>query len=545
MEATNLDYLPRKELERRASAVVELRRRKLSGKTVYGIVHPDKGLTHCITRDGQDWVKTDDSPTVNIPAKLERFLTTKKLIKVLAGGRGGAKSESIGSILTSEVKDQQYKVGCFRELQTSIDDSVHALLSDKIIDIGYAGFDTLNNKISHSDGGEFKFKGLSRNPDAVKSMHGFKRFWVEEAQSISHKSLKKLIPTLRGEDVECWFSMNQESSADPMSQRFLKPFEKQLNRDGYYEDDVHLIIKINYDDNPWFPDNLEALRLKDKANLSEAEYEHIWEGAYNDTVRNAIISTKWFDCAIDAHIHKGFKAQGSKILSHDPSDEGPDDKGLAIRHGSVITYADDMDTGDIDDGCTWALDEGINQQVDVFRWDGDGMGVALKKPITDALNGKRTDIDMFKGSHGVDDPDAIYEPVKNDPYNRRKNQTNKQTFKNKRSQYYWALRNRFYNTYRCVVLGEYVDPETMISLSSEGISNMDQLRSEICRIPLKKNPNGYIQIMSKDQMWLEYEIPSPNLADSVMMTMPAPPVLQEAKPVKPHIPQSMGMGRDF
>ena len=93
---------------------------------------------------------------------------------------------------------------------------------------------------------------------------------------------------------------------------------------------------------------------------------------------------------------------------------------------------------------------------------------------------------------------------------------NKDTFKNKRSQYYWALRDRFYNTYRAVVKGEYVDPDDMISLDVSGIPNIDKLRSEVCRIPIKDNNNGFIQIMSKLEM-KAIKISSPNMADALMM----------------------------
>jgi phage terminase large subunit len=97
--------------------------------------------------------------------------------------------------------------------------------------------------------------------------------------------------------------------------------------------------------------------------------------------------------------------------------------------------------------------------------------------------------------------------------------TNKDTFKNKRAQYYWSLRDRFYNTYRAVEKGEYVDPDLMISLSSE-IPFLEKLRSEVCRIPKKPNGNGLIQILNKDEM-KRLKIPSPNMADSLMMSMRA------------------------
>lgn len=412
---------------------------------------------------------------------------------------------------------QGLKVGCFREYQNSIEDSVHSLLKDEVTRLGMSGFTVQNNTIFNSEGGEFKFRGLARNPDAIKSMHGFKRFWVEEAQTISDESLKLLTPTLREEDSEIWMSANPMSRADPFSQRFIVPFYKTLQDEGYYEDDLHIIIVCNYHDNPFFPEVLEQERAFDEEHLSRAEYNHIWLGHFNDTVENAIIPTDWFDAAIDAHKTLGFKPVGQKIISHDPSDEGRDSKGLCFRHGSVVLDVQEKDDGDVNDGCDWATDYAIDHDADLFVWDCDGLGVTLKRQVGQAFNGKKIDFEMFKGSEGVDFPDQIYQP--DDRMESSKARSNKQTFRNKRAQYYWMLRDRFFNTYRAVVKKEYVDPGELISISSQ-IKSIDALRSEVCRIPKKANGNGLIQILNKEEM-LKLKIQSPNMADSLMMSMKA------------------------
>jgi len=157
----------------------------------------------------------------------------------------------------------------------------------------------------------------------------------------------------------------------------------------------------------------------------------------------------------------------------------------------------------------------------LFTWDCDGLGVSLNRQVSQAFNGIKTEVRMFKGSMAVDNPDAIYEPLDNI----RQPKTNKETFKNKRSQYYWLLRDRFYKTYRAVVKSEYIDPDELISLSSN-IKDLQTLRSEVCRIPLKANGSGLIQIMSKDDM-LKLQIQSPNMADALMMSMEIPKVLDQ------------------
>jgi phage terminase large subunit len=106
--------------------------------------------------------------------------------------------------------------------------------------------------------------------------------------------------------------------------------------------------------------------------------------------------------------------------------------------------------------------------------------------------------------------------------------TNKETFKNKRAQYYWRLRDRFYNSYRAVEKGEYIDPDEMISVSSE-INCMASFRSEVCRVPKRPSGSGFIQIMTKKEMKDKYKIESPNLADSAMMAMEIPELVNKPK----------------
>ena len=84
------------------------------------------------------------------------------------------------------------------------------------------------------------------------------------------------------------------------------------------------------------------------------------------------------------------------------------------------------------------------------------------------------------------------------------------------------MRDKFFNSYRAVVKGEWIDPTEMISISSEGCDDLVSLRSEICRIPSKPNGRGLFQIMGKADM-AKNGIKSPNMADSVMMTEWMPP----------------------
>ena len=452
-------------------------------------------------------------PELLIAPKFLPFVEKKKRFKVAIGGRGSGKSMTFAGLCLKDAQVYGIKTGCFREFQNSIDDSVHAILKAEVERLGLQGFDCQQAKILLNGEEVFKFRGLARNPEGVKSMHGFRRFWVEEAQTISEESLKNLTPTLREDDSEIWFSGNLRSMADPFSQKFFAPFEKQLRATGYYEDDLHLIVWVNYNDNPFFPDVLEQERAFDQEHKSTAMYRHIWLGEPYDEMENSIIPVEWFEACIDAHKKLGFEPEGAIVAAHDPSDTGADAKGYALRHGVVFLDVDEMTTGDGADGCRWALDKALAAGADHFVWEAGGMGGLLKPQVDRALSGKHVDWSMFKGSEGVDHPEADYLPV--DTRDPKKRKRNREALLNKRAQSWMDTARRCHNTYLAVEKGVYINPLELISFDS-GIQKLDQLRAEMCRIPLKRNNSGKIQIMSKKELE-SLRVASPNMGDSVNM----------------------------
>jgi len=452
-------------------------------------------------------------PLMKVNKKLEKFLTLPKPIKVVIGGRGSGKSIGIGDMLSFKMETEGADVYCLREYQDSISDSVHRVFKDSIEKrLKLQGWTIQQNSVIAPNGACTAYKGAARNPDSIQSAQGYKYSWFEESHTASKESLDKLIPTiLRNPGAECWFSANPQSSEDAFSQRFIVPFLGALDRDGFYEDDLHYIVVANWRDNPWWNEEQERLRRWDHENRPRAEYDWIWEGKFNDSVENSIIKAEWFDAAIDAHIKLGFKPKGAKVASFDPSDGG-DNAGYVLRHGSVFLEVDEQVGMEVNDACDWALDSAIAANVDAFVWDSDGLGLSLRKQIGDSLSGKNIIAVPFRGGAGVDDPEKQYQQASEIS----KALKNEDAFKNKRAQYFWYLRDRFYNTYRAVTHGEYTDPDTMISVSST-IKSMTKFRAEVCRIPQKNNGGGLIQIMAKDEMKNKYRIESPGLADSAMM----------------------------
>lgn len=475
-------------------------------------------------------------PRLRVNRKLEPFLTKSKPIKVAIGGRGSGKSIGFGDIFTMKMDLEGCDVYCLREFQESIEDSVHRVFVGSIQErLQLEGWEIQENKVISPRGNRTKYKGASRNPDSIQSAQNYKYSWYEEAHKASKSSLDKLLPTiLRNPGAECWFSANPQSRADAFSKRFIVPYLKELERDGYYEDDIHLIVVINWRDNPWWNAEQEALRSWDYEHRPRAEYDWIWEGKFHDQVDGSIIKPEWFDAAVNAHklphLEKVFEPKGARIAAHDPFDDGNDAGGFALRHGSIIRSVKRKDSGEIDECCDWATENAIQLDADWFVWDGDGMGTGLKRQVSDAFAGKSIKYHMFRGSlsgSGQDNATKNYNPQSGDKDTKTK--TYAETFRNNRAQYYIALADRFYSTYRCVVKGEYIDPDLMISLDSDGIEDMEGLRSQVCRIPRKANPNGLIQIMSKQDM-KKLEIDSPNETDSIMMSLFAPVVhAQSAK----------------
>jgi len=475
-------------------------------------------------------------PRLQIPSKMARVLTTKARVIVLIGGRSSGKSEGVGRILMMKAQTESADILCGREYQNSIDDSVHKLLSSLVGKLGVEGANVRDNKIDFMEGGGFRYKGFSRNSEAVKSAQDFKYSWVEEAQNISQASIDDLLPTIRSKGSKLFFTANPQSSEDPFSKRFIMPFLADILDKGSYEDDMHLIIMMNWRDNPWHGE-LESQRLWDYENLPRAKYDWIWEGAFNDSVDDALIMSEWFDACIDAHLKLGFSPVGARMSSHDPSDMGEDSKGYAFRHGSVVLDAQEKKNGNINEGGDWATGLAIGNQSDTYTWDCDGMGVGLARQTDKAFEGKGSNISMFKGSESPDYPDSIYSPSnKSDIANQK---TNKEVFKNKRAQYYFLLRDRIHNTYRAVAHGEYHDPDEMLSFSSK-IECLSKIRAEVCRIPVKPNANGLCELYTKPTMKSKFGIASPNLADSIMMLMRQPHRVNKSA----HIPRPIKqMGR--
>ena len=471
-------------------------------------------------------------PNLQVNKKLEKIFNATQPIIVVIGGRGSGKSIGIGDILTFKMATENADIYCLREFQDSVTDSVHRVFKDSIEKrLSLEGWTIQENCVISPDGAVTKYRGANRNPDSIQSAQGYKYSWFEEAHRASQDSIDKLLPTiLRNPGAKCIFTANPQSSADPFSQRFITPYLSELEKNGIYEDDMHLIIVVNWRDNPWWNEEQESLRQWDYDNLTRSKYDWMWEGKFNDTIEDAIIQPEWFDAAIDAHLTLNVKPTGAVVTTFDPADEGGDSKGYASRKGILYTDVDEIVAKDGNVACDKATARAIEANSDLFVWDGDGMGALLRKQIADSFNGINCELRMYKGSNAVEDKKATWDNLKS-LGSKDRPKTNEDMFKNKRAQYYMKLAKRFENTYRAVVKKEYIDPDTIISISSD-IKMLQKLRAEVCRIPRKPNGTGKIQLMSKEEMKNKLKIDSPGMADCLAMGEEVPDLIKDTAPIE-------------
>lgn len=227
---------------------------------------------------------------VAIPAKLYPLFEPRRY-KVLHGGRGGGKSQTVARVLLAMAAKQRLRILCSREVQKSLRDSVHKLLSDLIgemkLDVaspetGGFSYDVQNAQIIGSNGSEFIFSGLQEHTAAsIKSFEGIDICWVEEAHSVSEASWDILVPTIRKPNAEIWITFNPTLETDEVYQRFVLG-----------NDDDAWVCEINWRDNPWFPKTLDDERLKMKFRNPD-KYEHIWEGKCQSAA-GVIFKREWF-----------------------------------------------------------------------------------------------------------------------------------------------------------------------------------------------------------------------------------------------------------
>lgn len=276
---------------------------------------------------------------VDFPEKAYALFKPARM-KDIRGGRDAAKSWSAAAALieiasASEAQLKEWdlwmpdgkpeRIVCCRENMNSIADSVYQLLEDTVHRLELESMWQIE-KVgwkNHRTGAEFLFRGL-RNPDALKSLEGASRAWIEEAQSMSAASWRKIPPTVRRKNSELWFTWNPELDTDPTYKELV------LDPDP---GTVHILM--NYTDNPWPSEALDAKREKMRIEDPD-EFAHIYGGLPRRQLAGAIYSAEIRLC----------ESQG-RIGSH------PYNPALPVDTG--------WDLGDSDLCCIWFLQRSMGQ----------------------------------------------------------------------------------------------------------------------------------------------------------------------------------------
>ncbi len=421
------------------------------------------------TPNQHDYISLNLPEILQIPPKLYPVVTDFNDYRyfLLEGGRGSAKSHTVGRLLLFLGEQRQLRIVCGRELQSNIEESVHALLSDLIAEYGLA-YDVFKHEIRHKTSGTtFKFKGFREQGNvSVKGLEGVDILWVDEAQSITKPTLDIILPTIRKEKAKLLFTMNRFMREDAVPEAMVGNPEC-------------LHITINYFDNPYCPLNLKV-QAENCRNKSQRDYNHIWLGMplaqADDYLFNFEKLTASFDIKPFGELYTR-----QRILAIDFAAQGND---LCV--GSVLDRASNQH---------WKLAERIpwdepdtmisvgkivnmigEFKPDITILDVGGMG----KPVFDRLTEVGMDIKPFDG--GSTDGVNIKE------------------YANKRALAYFTLRDWFDSKFLCI-----------------DRRDIDVIK-ELEKVKFKYRSNGCRLIQAKVDMKKELKY-SPDNADSLMMAV--------------------------
>lgn len=286
---------------------------------------------------------------------------------LLDGGRGGAKSQSIARFLLYLGERYKLRICCGRETQNSIDESVHAILKDIIIENNLA-YNVFASKIVHKTSGTtFIFKGFrDQGKVNIKGLEGVDILWIDESQSVTKDTLDIIIPTIRKEKSKVFFSMNRYKKQDAV----YKDFSDR-------KDCLH--IKINYYDNPHCPKKLLKEAAIEKAKGEDGDYKYIWEGFPKEDADNFLFTTSEIENTPHFEFHYKEALYGYRIGAFDIARMGADHCSFVVLEQKGPMQWEEIhherwkkkdlahSTGRIvDRTATWNLDKAVV--------DGDGLG---------------------------------------------------------------------------------------------------------------------------------------------------------------------------
>lgn len=224
---------------------------------------------------------------VQLPPKLIPLFTPPRgslRYRGAFGGRGSGKSFTFAKMAAIFGYAEPLRILCVRELQSSIKESFHAEIKNAIASTPWLAdaYDVGVDYVRGKNGTEFIFKGLRHNQGSVKSLAQIDICIVEEAEDVPETSWQSLEPTIRAPKSEIWVIWNPRHKDSPVDSRFIHSSPPRSS-----------IVKMNHNDNPWFPDELEEQRIHAQSTVDDALYRHVWEGDYYELSEAQIFRNKY------------------------------------------------------------------------------------------------------------------------------------------------------------------------------------------------------------------------------------------------------------
>lgn len=500
-----------------------------------------------IWRDAQGNSRTDAMGrrvmqlVIAIPEAFRVYHENPARFKDAHGGRGSAKSMSFARLLMIRVIWRGWRLLAAREIQDSIQESSKGELESAIADLCAESYCLIMDKeIRTAQGGRVAFIGLAKTGDKIKGYSKFDAVWIEEADTVSRNSWKRLIPTIRktrpdGTESEIWLTWNPSSTIADTWKRFVS----ECIYPEFREDGAHYLIsrEVNFDQNPFF--GFTPLR-DDERFMKEANYDewlHVYGGQPVGAMENAIIKPLWIKAAMDlhqlltedyedgAHIVGGFDPGGTNGSGSDPS-------ALSLMQNNVLCYLDEFKMPDPVAASDHVFDIAAAMDVSEVRYDVIGVGLGAKGAVrkrneeAEVLQQAVVSFLPFDASGAVLNPDQLWAP-KRRMFDH---------FMNAKAQAWGMLARRFFHAYlvrkywdECLssdrdekidYVVEKLGEERMqqlISIDTIRIAPklLEKLEGELAS-PTWVKMEGKMQVETKESM-KKRGIASTNLADAVMM----------------------------
>lgn len=320
-----------------------------------------------------------------------KILYKKARYKVLAGGRGSAKSWAIAeALIYYALKYPNMRILCTREIQKSIKESSYQLLMDTTNRLGVSDrFEFIRDSIRVDNGSVFIFAGLSSSTEqSLKSLEGIDIAWCEESQTLTQSSIDILIPTIRKKNSQIWFSFNPFLPSDPISKMFL----------GDTLPPDTLLEHVNYDDNPKLSEDL----LKDIEHMKETDpkrYAHVYRGGFADAGDTKVYSLELIQEAISRIPEH---EDGPVIAALDCARFGNDSSVLTLKQGNRIYGIQSWQGKSVTELAHIVAGEIMNHSITKVVVDGAGLGAGVVDVLKQQC-GNVCEIIEFNGAFKADD----------------------------------------------------------------------------------------------------------------------------------------------